>query len=86
MLLNLNSVNRRSIAASLEIDGRADIAASIVYSNVVELVYVRGKAFSAQAKGYEALLLAIVGAITLLGVEAVVKALRDGLNELGVVA
>lgn len=75
----LNSTQRRMIAGSLEIDGRPDIAAiAVVAGNVAEFKYrADGSPASSAAVQLKSVEDAVQGAVTLLGLEGTIKALRS---------
>jgi hypothetical protein len=73
----LDTTQARIVACSLEIDGRADIAAqAITPGHVSEFTYRRGKADSAKARGREETQAAITAAIEARGLPAVIAELR----------
>ena len=72
----LTETQRRMVAGSLEIDGRADRAAEALFFQD-EMTFAKNVAFSAPAREYETTVTALQGMIDMLGVEATVKALRN---------
>jgi hypothetical protein len=76
---SLNTTQRRSVAASLEIDGRADVAATAgVTGHISEFQHRDGEPYSPKAKQQEELRLALESALAVEGVERVVADLRGG--------
>lgn len=73
----LTQTQSKMIAASLEIDGRTDIAAAaVVPGHVTEFTYSNGQPFSAKAKTLAALEAELRVCVDQFGVEAVVQELR----------
>lgn len=77
VIQTLNQSQRSSVAASLEIDGRPDIAATAgVTGHISEFMHRNGIPDSPKAKQQEELRLALQDAIDTDGVEGTVAALR----------
>lgn len=78
----LNQSQRSSVAASLKIDGRPDIAATAgVTGHISEFMHRNGAPDSPKAKQQEELRLALQDAIDTDGVEGTVAALRKDATE-----
>ena len=76
----LSDTQRNMIACSLEIDGRADIAAtSVVSGGIWDFMYdgTTGEPTSPKAVGLKKVESAIAGTIFLLGLENTIKTLRE---------
>lgn len=77
-ITGLNTTQRRLVAASLEIDGRADRASTAgVSGHISEFRYRKGVPDSPKAKEQEALREALEQAVRAEGVEGTVAALRE---------
>lgn len=77
-ITDLNTTQRRLVAASLEIDGRADRASTAgISGHISEFRYRKGVPDSPKAKEQEALREALEQAVRAEGVEGTVAALRE---------
>lgn len=78
VIVELNRTQRRSVAASLEIDGRPDRAAVAgIGGHISEFQYRKGVPDSPKAKRQEELRQALEDAVEAAGVEGAVAALRE---------
>jgi hypothetical protein len=78
VIVGLNRTQRRSVAASLEIDGRPDRAAVAgISGHISEFQYRKGVPDSPKAKRQEELRQALKDAVKAEGVEGTVAALRE---------